>query len=628
MRQIKQSKRFSYYILILLLCAGFYSCEFDSNDFNYVQLEKPIEEIQLGLDLAGVNPHEIIYVYNNSIFSYSLFTDGKDILSRQFYLDGNPIATNQQTGEAFLNKEITDNEIHELKLIITLRTESGSLAEYANYEVYVGEFLFKIKMISVSDSLNIKQTIDKNNNLKLEWDKPTGYEIAGYNIYKGDSEHGELLASINNPNETNFVDTDYAYGYKSYTIAAKIKNSFNLTVKDHISVQYSNMSPEDFETHRISANEILIKWKNPNLFPSKYALTYDFNREKKIIEDGVNEVIIPAANFPSWHEPFSLYILPKTADVNRYEYYSNVSGAYKDKSFEAISFGANVSGYMMHALNFKTLNNYNLYTMEGTSTTNHLLSLDTGCEVQISKDGKIAIVNSYGFVHVYSDYTMKKEINQFEVGHYPFKVIGNSGILIEKRSGFKLYDINTKDVIISKAWNSVIPNGEIVTKTSISENGKHIYVQCIEYNSPNPNKQWIELYEVVEDNSLELLETESGKNIQSIHFHPIKNNVAIIQYLPHEENKFVIVDILTKERKEIKGEYMNIDPVNGNLLFRGEEYRNNHYNLYVWDKNYSKEKIKIELANINTFASSYLYNNNLFFNNSYLNLSNLKEWKQ
>ncbi len=73
---------------------------------------------------------------------------------------------------------------------------------------------------------------------------------------------------------------------------------------------------------------------------------------------------------------------------------------------------------------------------------------------------------------------------------------------------------------------------------------------------------------------------------------------------------------------------MNIDPFTGNLLFRGEEYRNNQYNLYVWDKDYIAEKIKIELANINPWIASSLLNNNLYFNGYYVDLYNLKEWKQ
>ena len=72
---IKQSIPFHHYLLLILFFIGFYSCEYDSNDFNYVHLEKPKDEIQLGIDLAGVNPMEVIYAHNNSFFSYSLYTE-------------------------------------------------------------------------------------------------------------------------------------------------------------------------------------------------------------------------------------------------------------------------------------------------------------------------------------------------------------------------------------------------------------------------------------------------------------------------------------------------------------------------------------------------------------------------
>ena len=308
---IKHSSSNLYYLLFLFLGLGFYSCEYDSNDFNYVHLEKPKEEMQMGIDLAGVNPLELIYISNQSTFTYSLFTNGHDILFLEFFLDGIPIESNQQTGVLYLDRSITDNKIHELKLVIAFKTGTGSLAEYAKYETYAGEYIFKIKMFSFSNNLNIRETINSNNNLKIEWDKPLNYEVTGYKIYKGDNR-GELLASIINPNETYFIDTDYAYGYKPYTIVAEIKNSFNLSVQDHLIVNYSNMTEKDFETRRISKNEISIKWKNPNLFPCKYVLTYGSNKEKIIIEDGVNEVVIPANDFPRWSESFSLYILPKT----------------------------------------------------------------------------------------------------------------------------------------------------------------------------------------------------------------------------------------------------------------------------------------------------------------------------
>ncbi len=444
--------------------------------------------------MAGVNPAEIIYVNNNTSFSYSLYTEVKEIFARQFYLDGQPIATNQQTGEAYLNANITDSKIHELKLVIALKLGTGSLAEYANYEMYTGEYTFRIKFIPISNKLNIRETTDKNNNLKLEWDKPADYEIEGYSVYKGYNEHGELLATINNSNETYFIDTDYAYGYKHYTISAKIKNSFNLTVQDNIAVSYLNMTENDFETKRISANESSVKWENPNPFPCKYILTYGSNNEKVIIEDGVNEVVIPVGDFPTWSDSFSLYILPVGADINRYEYYSHVSGAYKDKAFSAISFSANLSNNMLHGLNFNSLNNYDISTMKEISSTSHLLSLDTGCKIQVAKDGKVAISDTYGFVHIYKDYLMRNEITQFNPGSYPFKFIGNNKFLVEDKDGFKIYDITTKDIITSKLWQPETSDGNIFIKTNISLDGNYVYVQGFEHSPANPIKDWIELF--------------------------------------------------------------------------------------------------------------------------------------
>ena len=120
------------------------------------------------------------------------------------------------------------------------------------------------------------------------------------------------------------------------------------------------------------------------------------------------------------------------ADVNRYKLYSNVNGAYSDKNFSAISFNANVMNNILHGLNFKALNNYDIFTMEEKSSTNHNLSVETGSMVQISKDGKVAIDDYDGYVHIYSDYSLKNKIVQLKAGKYPFKFIGNSKILIEE----------------------------------------------------------------------------------------------------------------------------------------------------------------------------------------------------
>lgn len=616
-------------LLLLMFTLALYSCEFDSNDDNYIAIEKPKDEIQLAIDLVGVNPNDIIYVYNNSAFEYTLYADNKEVLIRQFFLDGNPIETNQQTGIAFLNTNIVDKEIHELKLVIGVKTGSESLAEYTGLEMYTGEFLFKVKFLSASDNLNIREAKDSNGNLKLEWDKPQDYEITGYDVYKGDHAFGELLASINNPNETYFVDTDYAYGYRHYTIVAKIKNSFNLTLQDNIAVRYWNLTESNFEMYRISANELYVKWENPNSFPCKYVLTHGFYGEKIIIDKGNNEIIIPVNHFPAWSESFSLYILPKTADVNRYEQYSHVYASYNDKRFGEIHFSGDVLNKQILLLDFDSLSSFDISSMRKTGSAKHNLRLHTGCMVQVAEDGRVAINDADGLVHIYSNSSLTNELARLNVENYPFHLMNKGRVLVEERSGFKIYDVvNNNNVVVSKTWKSLGINGEVITRTSISSDGKYAYVLCTENVWASDAKVWIELLEIKNNDVTLLDKTDGDATIQSISFNPLKPTEAIIQYYPYRGNKFVIVNVLTKKMKEIRGEFMNIDPFTGNILYRGEEYWNEVFNLYVQDKNYTKEIIKIRLANVNVWAESYLINNNLFFNGYYLNLSNLKEWNQ
>lgn len=267
--------------------------------------------------------------------------------------------------------------------------------------------------------------------------------------------------------------------------------------------------------------------------------------------------------------------------------------------------------------------------MRKTGSAKHNLRLHTGCMVQVAEDGRVAINDADGLVHIYSNSSLTNELARLNVENYPFHLMNKGRVLVEERSGFKIYDVvNNNNVVVSKTWKSLGINGEVITRTSISSDGKYAYVLCTENVWASDAKVWIELLEIKNNDVTLLDKTDGDATIQSISFNPLKPTEAIIQYYPYRGNKFVIVNVLTKKMKEIRGEFMNIDPFTGNILYRGEEYWNEVFNLYVQDKNYTKEIIKIRLANVNVWAESYLINNNLFFNGYYLNLSNLKEWNQ
>lgn len=620
---MKQSVLALNLLLPLIFIAGLNSCEFDSDDKNFVIIEKPEEEITIGINLAGVNPEEWIYVYEHTEFSYSLYTEEKDIFLRQFFLDGVPIETDQYSGTCSLY--ITDNEVHELKLLIMLNTGTGSLAEYAGYEMFAGEFIFNIKRIPSSDKLNIRETTTQDKYLRLEWDKPTDYEVWGYEVYHGDFDFGKLLARITNPGETFFVDPDYTYGYKHYTIVAYVKNSFDMKVVDNISVNHTNMTEESFETRRISLKELNVTWDNPNPFPCKYVIEHD---GEVIVTEMLNQATLTEKSFPGWGF-FTLYILPESADIENYKQYPHVSGEYSDRKFESIHFQGDPINKMCHKLTETTIESYDLPTMKKISSTKHNLNISSKSEIQITKDGIFAINTSEGFVHLYSDYTLSHQINKLNTGYHSPWIVSDGMILIGERGGFKIRDIHTGAVLYSKIWQSERENGTVIPQITLSPDGKYMYVLCYDNHMIYPEKKWIELYELGEDHTLSLLETTDNKGITAIHFHPIRSTEAIMVYSLPDEDKFTIIDFLSKNKTDINGKFMHIDPFTGNLLFWGNEDQNRERMVYVLDHNYKHELIQMKPAKFFADGSKcFLFNNILFLDRHCQDLSLLKEWKQ
>ena len=606
------------YSISALLSFTFHSCAYDSIDDNYHEIEKPNGNVNIGIDLGGINPSQTIYLYQNAYFYYSLNTEGKKVLAKKFYLDGKELITDPMNGGTSITPGTTDNLIHDLKLVIGLPTGTGSLAEYTGYEMYIGELNFKVKFVSSPNiNLNIRESMDENNYYKIEWDKPKEYDIESYKIYKGDYIYNDLLTTIENPDQTYFVDKDYVYGYRLYTIIATLKNGQNVSLTDRFTARHFNITENSLQKERISINEAKIKWTNPNPYPCKYVLKYGYNNESKVIE-GANEVTIPVDKFPSWSVSYSLYILPANADATNYQTYPYTYGYFSDNQFNyGITYGADLTNNLLLGLGFDNLVKYNTSDFSIQSSVKHNLTLHSGCKVKASNKGQVAISDYNNYVHIYSDNTLSKEMFFTNTQGYDFYLNNANHLLIEQYGGFDLYNINSGNKICSKRWTPENPINDISVKTRISANGKYIYVSCAEYI---PEKHWTELYELQSDNTLRLIQAQSSANIKSLEFNPIKDSEAIIQY---NDNKFAIVDLSTGSTITIGGTFQNIDPFTGNLLYKGPEYANSQYNVYVLASDYKTLFMKIPLANINPYADAGLYNNNLIFNGYYLNLNKL-----
>ena len=100
------------YSISALLSFTLHSCAYDSSDDNYIDIKKPDGNVNISIDLAGVNQSQTIYLYQNAYFYYTINAGGKNIIAQKFYLDGEELNTNPQDGGTYLSTGIADNQIH------------------------------------------------------------------------------------------------------------------------------------------------------------------------------------------------------------------------------------------------------------------------------------------------------------------------------------------------------------------------------------------------------------------------------------------------------------------------------------------------------------------------------------
>jgi hypothetical protein len=602
-----------YAFIIALIAQG---CEFDSRDDNFHPVQQPPTEIQVGIDLAGVNPYDTIYAYNYTCFHYSLDAGTREVVAQQFFMDGKEVNTDPINGYACIEAVAADNQVHDLTVNMIIRTGSGSLADYAGYENYLGEFSFKVKVLDDEfEEMNLTPSLDGNNHLKLNWDKPTGYgDISGYEIYSGQ----QLLTTINNPNITSWVDTDYAYGYKDYQVKAKVTNSWDVTVNDAVTAPHTILLQSDLNFERTSFNQLRVKWNNPNPYPCKYVIRYNSGVAPIYVEGGTTEAIIPVGAFPAGYIPLNLYIIPAGAAYESYEKYSYVSGTYSDARLSyGITFEPDIYRNRFLALSFDKVTIYNTTDMSLAGATAHHLDLSTGSELKVDKNGRIAISEGYGKIHVFNDLSLSNKlftVNPFSLTSFCFS--DNGLLLVNAEGGVRLYNVNTGNQVLSKEWeNNTDPYATGYLTASISRNGKFIFVIGRQYN---PQKEWADLYELNDDFTLGLRQSFPDTKIEQIVFHPLDPQVAIVQY---QNGTFAIIGVDGQVLKTVPGKFLNVDPFTGNILYKQADYSSPHQ-VKVLDSNFNKILYQLEIANLGN-DEIRLYNNLLFYASYYAPIYNL-----
>jgi hypothetical protein len=594
-----------YHPVLILLCLLFFSCEWKGGD-NFHSIDKGNID-DLGLDLAGYDPAEIIEIPNRSDFFYTLTDTAYTIVDQRAYLDGKELASNG-FNRVYIETSSVEDRIYILKVVLQVIDNSlaGHLAAFQGTGMYEGEFIFRIKIIREGVSrLQVRQSLSENKYLRLDWDTPRGIDIVAYNVFN--KYLNDTLAHITDLENPFFIDKGYAYGYREYLLEG-------VTGNEHQSNYYEKFVPAyesivyDGEEIRISAdNRFLFTWRNPNPYPAKYVFVPDDSRQEAVVVDDHSfqlRLPRPDASFPIMRYGVKMYILPESADVDDYPEYEpfllNLHDQRLPGNEYSIDYGFSASGYL-HSISFGKLN---VYSTRDNMKTVQSVPADvktTGAKVKISRTGIVAIDNGLEQLEVYSDASLANRL-LLQSGVEEFYFGGDKLLIryLDEEMHIAVYDINTMQ--------------------PVKINGTEDYLDHILYMSPDGNYLFARYDHFIllkqEGNSLTKVNTLYGDYLD-VHFNEANHNDVILK----SSGRFEIRNINTLELiKTINGEFCNVDPVTGHLLYC--MYSSNPMTFIVLDKSYDQVLATIKAVNLGN-PYGYLFDNILVYSNYFINLNNL-----
>ena len=620
----------SLWTLAFLFIILFASCEFDSDKEFYKEIEKP-GEIMIGIDLAGVRPGEPIYIYDNTKLYYTLNTSGKELLNLEVTLNGKYLTMLSESTVVVLKESLARNGENILKLKIQLKTNSGSLADILGAEVYEGEFSFNLQPVDNDFDLTIRNTQTDDKYYKIEWDKPSfdQLEIAGYEIAFTDTRGKKQTIPLD-ASATSFVDKDYVYGYRAYSITMKFLEE-KISDKTYIhNMSYTPITSDDVTVEFKDLESTKISWK-PNKYRCKYYILY--NRNDQAIASALfdkPEVNLPAPAFPEESGFYTVVIVPDDMDISEVSYSSGgVEKFYEYKAPESpldlavqtydipnkLLYGIHGATVRIgNASDLKILKSYdspyfeNLTSVSISPKSNKLLVFigynydiaDNAIYLYDNKDDLDAAPQLVKIPEKNSRYSQVLLINDNRI------FIGNSHDSPDSRTYHSLIDANTGDIIETL-------EADVYHFIDVSHDRERLAFY-------DKNQQQLHIYSIKDSgfehtHAIDITHPISEDLIYSI-FNPKDSDQLIITSF--SGNKFFIVDIATQKIKRVEGEFVTIDPFTERIYSYDKDYNSNSL-MNIYEKgNYDAPVFQFKVQDYRGFMA---YNDFVFSYYSYIHIS-------
>lgn len=257
-------------LALVMLTLFSFGCDYETDKDYFVEKDKPSSGTHLNINIRDVGQDGIIYIYTTTTLDYSIEAGNQQLLEVSFLLDGQNVSA--YNNMIILTPTSEDEKEHALKVIVKLKSNTGSLADRLYLEKYTGEFSYKVRFLKADFKLNISQEIVSDGYLKLSWDDPAleqtpveKYNISYYDIVSGK----EKSYDIENPQNTFFIDDDYIYGLREYRIKTYFKNNKIQPWTDFFIADYEVLTADNIglnlRQQRSSEGFLELIWDKPNV---------------------------------------------------------------------------------------------------------------------------------------------------------------------------------------------------------------------------------------------------------------------------------------------------------------------------------------------------------------------------
>ena len=616
----------------LLIALLLVSCEFESDKEFFRDIEKP-GDIMVGLDLAGVNPNDPVYIYDDTKIYFTLNNSGKRVLSQEVMVNGEVVYMTGGDYIIIFKDQLSKSVANTLKFTFRLKTDSGSLADIMNAEYYEGEFMFQLVPVDNAFNLGVREGITNDGYFMLEWDRP-GFEqleIAGYEIKFRDFSGTDKTVVLDGA-ANSFVDKDYVGGYRSYSITMKFAGE---KIKDktlYYNMSYTGMTSDDIKIEFKDLVSTKLTWKS-NKYRCSYFILH--NRNDAVVGSAsyeTPEAVLQAPEFPEESGFYTLIAAPDNYVASDISYKSG--GIEKFYKYEAppSDLDMAINSYIVDdmliygrsgntvkvgdAATLKTIKSYNSpffenLTSVSVSPNSNKLLLFIGYDWGFERDNKVYLYdNKNDLSGVPAEVKTPKANSQYK----RIELISDDLIFIE--SSLDGDGINTYLILISAITGETIEvmATNLYNNIDLSYDGKRIAVTDrggFKVNIYDITEMGFELF-----NSIPLNPFYNPDDLLFCVINPKDSDQLL--FWSTTARRVLVLDVASGKSGYIDGVFKAVDPFTGRV-FCLEADRDNNSIMYVYNSS------DIEQPALSFRAHDYglnVYNDFLLMYNGCFNISN------